>query len=737
MYTTYRRYIEISKRVIVAENAGYCFGVSNAVKIAGEITEKEQIKYSYGNVIHNHHVIKELADKGLITVEDISQIPDGAGVLVRAHGVQKSFFEQAEEKNLIIYDATCPYVRNIHKRVADMYNDGYRIIIVGSAVHPEVVGINGYCDNTAIIIEQPEDAEKLLPDEENKYCLVAQTTYIKEKYEKTAQELKKKFTLLEVFDTICSATSVRQNEAVKLAANVDIMIVVGDPDSSNTRKLYEVCSSACARTYLVAGAEQGRDIDIKNKETVGITAGASTPDRIIREVKETMEENAKKGSADTFEEMLEKSLVVLRNGQVVTGKVISVGEKEVYLDIGFKIDGTIPVEEFPMVDGQVKVAVGDKVEAMVTRVSDKDGIVYLSKKRIDEKRRYEDINEAFKTGEPVKGTVKEATSGGLILDINGMDAFMPISQISTQFQRNLQKFIGRKLKVRIIECDRRKRKLIVSRKVLIEEENERMEREVWSKLAVGETVTGTVKSFSNFGAFIDLGGIDGLAHISELSWGKINHPQEVLEIGQEVEVMIRDIDKDKRKVSLVYRKEEDDPWYNAEERFAPNTIVTGKVVKILPFGVFVEIAKDIDALVHISQISNKRLKSASEVLEEGQMVEVAIIDIDLENKKINASIKAVQPLDPLPTKEDLEREQLREERRQQSIKERTERFNRKVEEAESAQKSGEQRQSRKQREELPVSHEEVLSNKIGSLLADFKFDSQEDGKSEKDDKKAE
>ncbi|MFA5341333.1 MAG: bifunctional 4-hydroxy-3-methylbut-2-enyl diphosphate reductase/30S ribosomal protein S1, partial [Clostridia bacterium] len=600
----------------VSKNAGFCFGVSRAMKLADEIVEKEQIKYAYGNIIHNQQVINELRNKGLITVNDVSEIPDTASVLVRAHGVAKIFFEEAQKKNLKIYDATCPYVRNIQKKVEEMYLQGYRVIIVGAGMHPEIIGINGYCNNSAIIVEDEEDIEKLQPDLENKYCCVAQTTFIKEKYEKITLELKNKFTLLEVFDTICSATSVRQSEAIKLAASVDVMIVIGDPSSSNTRKLYEVCKENCSRTYLISSAKQVMDIDIKNKEMVGITAGASTPDRIVREVKETMEDNVKKGSTDSFEEMLEKSLVTLRNGQVVTGKVIGVNEKEVYLDIGFKIDGTISAEEFPMVKDQRQVAVGDKVEAIVTRVSDKDGIVYLSKKKVDEKRKYEDINDAFTTGDSIKGTVKEATSGGLILDINGVDAFMPISQISTQFQRNLQKFIGRKLKVRVIECDRRKRKLIVSRKVLIEEENERMEKEVWSKLAVGEVVKGTVKSFSNFGAFIDLGGIDGLAHISELSWGKINHPQDILELGQEVDVIIKEIDKDKRKVSLAYRKEEDDPWYNAEERFAPNTIITGKVVRILPFGVFVEISKDIDALVHISQISNKRLKSASEVLEE-------------------------------------------------------------------------------------------------------------------------
>ncbi|NLF37743.1 MAG: bifunctional 4-hydroxy-3-methylbut-2-enyl diphosphate reductase/30S ribosomal protein S1, partial [Clostridiaceae bacterium] len=712
------------------------FGVSRAVKMAEEIVQKEDIKYSYGNVIHNQQVINELREQGLITVNDICEIPDGSAVLVRAHGVSSTFYDAAKEKKLKLYDATCPYVGNIHKRVQMMYEEGYKIIIVGSSMHPEVIGINGYCNNSAIILEDESELEKIEPDDKNKYCCVAQTTLIKEKYEKITSELKKKFTLLEVFDTICSATSLRQSQAVKLASNVDIMIVIGDPTSSNTRKLYEVCKEKCTRTYLVSSAMQAEDIDINYKEMVGITAGASTPDRIVREVKETMEDNAKKGTQNTFEEMLEDSLVTLRNGQVVTGKVIGVNDKEVYLDIGFKIDGTISVEEFPVGKDGRQVAVGDTVEAIVTRVSDRDGIVYLSKKKIDEKRKYEDIKDAFTTGDAIKGTVKEATSGGLILDINGLDAFMPISHISTQFQRNLQKFIGRKLKVRVIECDRRKRKLIVSRKVLIEEENERMEKEVWSKLVVGDVVKGTVKSFSNFGAFIDLGGIDGLAHISELSWGKINHPEDVLELGQEVDVIIKDIDKDKRKVSLAYRKEEDDPWYMAEEKFAPNTIITGKVVRILPFGVFVEIAKDIDALVHISQISNKRLKSASDVLEEGQMVDVAIIDVDIENKKINASIKAVQPLDPLPTQEEIDRENQREERRQQSIKERTEKFTRRVENAETAPtRDHEPRQSRKQREELPVSHEEVLSNKIGSLLADFKFDEETASEAPKKEKK--
>lgn len=665
----------------------------------------------------------------MVIKENIEDIPDGKSVLVRAHGLPPSFYTRAKEKNLRVYDATCPYVRNIQKTVEKKYNEGYKIIIIGSKNHPEIIGINGYCNNTAIILSQVEDVEELEPDNENKYACVVQTTFIGEKFEKIVEDLKKKFTLLYVFDTICEATSIRQEEAIKLAKEVDIMIVIGDPSSSNTAKLYEVCKENCPRTYFISNAEQAKDIYIKNKEMVGITAGASTPQSIVREVKETMEDNVKKGSASdaTFEELLENTLVTLRNGQVVTGKVIGVNEQEVYLNIGFKSDGTIPVEEFPEdKDGNRMVKIGDKVEAIVAKVSERDGVVYLSKKRLDEKKKYDDISEAFESGEPIKGVVKEATSGGLVLDVDGVDAFMPISQISISFQRNLQKFVGRKLKAKIIELDRRRKKFIVSRKVLIEEENERMEKEVWSKLAVGQLVTGTVKSFSGFGAFIDLGGIDGLAHISELSWGKINHPEEVLELGQEVEVMVKEIDKDRRRVSLVYRKDEDDPWYMAEERFETGTIFTGKVVRILPFGVFVEIADNVDALVHISQISNKRLKSASEVLTEGQEVEVAIIDVDLEEKKVNASIKAVKPLDPEPTQRELEMEEEREERRQQNIKERTQRFARRVEGAETAPRDGERRRPPKQREELPVSHEEVLSNTIGSLLADFKFPTQDE-----------
>lgn len=670
-----------------------------------------------------------MTSKGLVIKENIEDIPDGKSVLVRAHGLPPSFYTRAKEKNLRVYDATCPYVRNIQKTVEKKYNEGYKIIIIGSKNHPEIIGINGYCNNTAIILSQVEDVEELEPDNENKYACVVQTTFIGEKFEKIVEDLKKKFTLLYVFDTICEATSIRQEEAIKLAKEVDIMIVIGDPSSSNTAKLYEVCKENCPRTYFISNAEQAKDIYIKNKEMVGITAGASTPQSIVREVKETMEDNVKKGSASdaTFEELLENTLVTLRNGQVVTGKVIGVNEQEVYLNIGFKSDGTIPVEEFPEdKDGNRMVKIGDKVEAIVAKVSERDGVVYLSKKRLDEKKKYDDISEAFESGEPIKGVVKEATSGGLVLDVDGVDAFMPISQISISFQRNLQKFVGRKLKAKIIELDRRRKKFIVSRKVLIEEENERMEKEVWSKLAVGQLVTGTVKSFSGFGAFIDLGGIDGLAHISELSWGKINHPEEVLELGQEVEVMVKEIDKDRRRVSLVYRKDEDDPWYMAEERFETGTIFTGKVVRILPFGVFVEIADNVDALVHISQISNKRLKSASEVLTEGQEVEVAIIDVDLEEKKVNASIKAVKPLDPEPTQRELEMEEEREERRQQNIKERTQRFARRVEGAETAPRDGERRRPPKQREELPVSHEEVLSNTIGSLLADFKFPTQDE-----------
>lgn len=688
-------------KIEVAESAGFCFGVAKAVEVANKIIIEQGEVYSTGDIIHNSVVMEDLRKKGLKTVDSPDDIPKNSNFIIRAHGEPPSSYENAKLKNLNVCDATCSYVHNIHRLVEKIHKEGRKIIIFGLAGHPEIRGINGYCGNSAYIIETEEEAKKL-EDEGFDYSLIAQTTANTESYEKIYNILKSKLQKISKHDTICEATQKRQQETVELAQKADIMIVIGGKNSSNTKKLYEICIRNHTKTHWVERAEELSSDMIIGYNYIGITAGASTPDWIVKEVVEKMSELEKQGEITEFEKALEESLVELRNGQLVKGKIISLNDKEVFVDVGFKIDGTISASEFERnEEGTLKIKVGDEIESVVVSVRDSEGIVYLSKRRADEKKAYEKINEISREGEVFKATVKEVVKGGLIVDVFGTDGFMPASQISDRFVRNLNKYVGRKLKVKILENDRRRKKLIVSGRIVIEQENERLEKEVWSKVEKGSIINGKIKSLTNFGAFIDVGGIDGLLHITEMSWHKIKHPSDIFKVGQEIEVYVKDFDKDAKKISLGYRREEDNPWFTAQEKYASGKLVKATVVRILPFGAFVRLEKGIDALVHISQISNKRLNTPSEVLSEGMEVEVAIIDIDFEKRKINASIKAVKPINPEGYVEE-ERHAIHESEKMPDDR------SRKTRKRKTALRSGDR---------LPTSHREDMNNTLGDLFA--------------------
>ena len=688
----------------VAGSAGFCFGVDKAVKVAEQVLKDFKIAYATGDIIHNPSVMKKLSDNGLRIVEDISEIPEESHLIVRAHGEPPETYQIAKENNITLHDATCSYVHYIHELAGRLSSEGKKVIIFGRAEHPETLGINGWCRNEAVIIEKEEDARSF-EDNGSDYCLLSQTTMNHENYDKIFDILNSRVKSLTKYDTICVATQKRQQETVELAKKADIMIVVGGRNSSNTRKLYDICLQYCKKTYWVEQANELSPDTSIGYNYIGITAGASTPDWIVKEVLEYMSEVMKQGGASEFEKALEESLVEIRNGQLVKGKIISMNDKEVFVDVGFKIDGTISISEFPAdEDGNPKVNIGDEVEAIVSKVRDSEGVVHLSKKRADYRKAFDKINELANEGETFKATVKEVVKGGLICDVFGVDGFMPASQISTRFVKNLNKYVGRKLKVRIIENDRRRKKLILSARVIIEEENERLEKEVWSKLELGSIINGRIKSLTNFGAFVDVGGIDGLLHISEMSWHKIDHPSEIFEIGQDVEVYVKEFDKDAKKISLGYRREEDNPWFHADEKYASGNVVSAKIVRILPFGAFVNLEQGIDALVHISQISNKRLETPADVLKEGMVVEVAIIDIDTEKRKINASIKAVNPIDPEVTEE---------EKAAESEKEADDKPRRTPRKRKSGLRSG---------NKLPTSHTEDFNNTLGDLFAGLAID---------------
>ncbi|HHW49714.1 MAG TPA: bifunctional 4-hydroxy-3-methylbut-2-enyl diphosphate reductase/30S ribosomal protein S1 [Clostridiaceae bacterium] len=642
--------------VVVAKTAGFCFGVNKAVNMIYDLLgETEEQIYTIGPIIHNEQVVNSLKDKGVQLIYEVESAEKPGYIFIRAHGVVPEIYKEIEEKDLKVIDATCPFVKRIHVLVSEKYKEGYKIFIVGDKNHPEVIGINGWCNNSAFVTDNPEDIKEFKANEEDKICVVAQTTIKYETWEQIIEILDRNYKNVEKFETICNATSKRQSEAAEIAANVDLMLVIGSRNSSNTKKLYEICKEKCSNTYMVQTSGELPPVNIKNIKKVGVTAGASTPDWIIKEVIQKMEELSKQSNDMDFKEAFESSLVTLRTGEIVKGKIIGFNNSEVYLDLGYKSDGIIQMDEFtddPDFDPKKNLAIGDEVEAFVIRVNDGEGHVLLSKKKVDAIKSWEKIERAYENKQPVNAKVVEITKGGVLASVGGVRVFIPASQLSDRYVKDLNDYLKQTLDIKIIEFDKRKKKVVGSSRVLIEEEKERMEKEFWDNVEVGKTYSGTVKSLTDFGAFVDIGGVDGLIHISELSWYKIKHPSEVVNVGDKVEVYVLEFDKEKKKISLGYRKAEDDPWYNIDDKYQIGNIVKGKVVRLVPFGAFVELEKGVDALVHISQISTKRIAKPGDVLTIGQEVEAKVIEVNAVEKKINISIKEVNPIDPVEPEEE-------------------------------------------------------------------------------------
>ncbi|WMI81677.1 bifunctional 4-hydroxy-3-methylbut-2-enyl diphosphate reductase/30S ribosomal protein S1 [Anaerotignum sp. MB30-C6] len=633
-------------KVELAKSAGFCFGVKRAIEMAYEQIEKNEKTYSYGPLIHNKEVTGDLEKKGLSIIVSLDNIDEGT-VLVRSHGVGKALYDALDEKGLQIVDGTCPFVKKIHNIVKEHYDLKQGVIIAGNSQHPEVIGINGWCENAANIIETPEEASALDLQEGEKYILVVQTTFRQSRFDEIIEQLKKKNILLEVFNTICSATEKRQAEAVTLSQKVDKMIVVGDKKSSNTQKLVEICKKNCENTvHIETICDLVLNIFSKN-DKIGVTAGASTPPAIIKEVVVTMSEafdNAVQnlgGSEEiSFEQMLEESLVTLHTGDVVKGTVIQVVNEEVSVNLGYKSDGVIPRGEFssdPTVIPSTVIQPGDEIEVFVVRVNDGDGNVLLSKKRIEAQKGMEDIEVAFNEKAVVTGLVTEVVKGGLIAVVNGVRVFIPSSQVSNRFIEDLSVFKGQELDFNIIEMDRVKRRIIGGRKALVEKEISAKRAALFASIEAGSKVTGTVSRLTDFGAFIDLGGVDGLIHISEMSWGRISNPKEVLKEGQTVEVFVLDVDKEKGKISLSLKDSDMNPWKLAVDKYAVGTIVEGKVVRMVPFGAFVELEPGVDGLVHISQIANKHVVKPEDELKVGEIISVKVLEVNSEQKKISLS----------------------------------------------------------------------------------------------------
>ena len=634
----------------LAKSAGFCFGVKRACDTVYEALNKQQNLYLLGELIHNSRVMKDIEEKGGKTVEEVSRVPEGATVVIRAHGVPPTITNQLEQQGISYIDLTCPFVKKIHKIVAEESEKGQKIIIYGKKEHPEVVGISGYCENALITMDFEEIKEEIHPDE--RISVVAQTTMEKEKFYNFIKFLKKGCNFVSIFDTICSATRQRQAEAEELARESDLMLIIGGKKSSNTMELWKKSKAVCPHTYLIESAEdlksliqsnsQLKNILYTNFKVVGVTAGASTPSCSIEEVISVMAEE--KIVTSEFEEQLENYLVSpVHINKRVTCTVEQITETEVRVSIpGYKGLGFIPADELTD-DSSVKpadlVKIGDEINAIVIKPNDVEGTCLLSKKKVDSELNMTAIKEAFESGAILEGKVVSVIKGGLLVSVNSVRVFVPASQASLRFVSDLSTMQGETVSLKIIDFDDRRNRATGSIKVVLAAEQKEKEAAFWASAEEGKTYQGTVKSLTTFGAFVDIGGVDGLVHITELSWSRIKHPSEVVKVGQEIEVYIKSLDTEKKKISLGFKKEVDNPWTKFMSTVNLNDVITVKIVRIVPFGAFAEILPGVDGLIHISQIANKHIAKPEDELSLGMEVEAKVIEIDAEKKKVSLSIR--------------------------------------------------------------------------------------------------
>ena len=649
--------------VSVAKYAGFCFGVQRAVSTVYDIVEKEQNSriYTLGKIIHNPVVTEELEEKGvkIISPDEIDGIAGSACasspvvVVIRTHGVVKDFsdklFRIAEENQFFrVVDCTCPYVKKIHKIVSENSSAETLTVIFGDKKHPEVEGIQSYCNGQTRTILGENEIDSILcelNDSEKCIILVSQTTQNMAEWKKSQKKLKKDYTNTKIFDTICSVTENRQKETEQLASKVDLMVVIGGADSSNTNKLYHIAKSKCPNTVMIERAGELKGVDFSQYNNIGITAGASTPDSIIQEVQEIMSTELKIETGENFAEMLEESFKTLNTGDVVTGTVIAVSNNEIHVDLGAKVTGILSYDDItdePGLKLEEMFKVGDQIEAVAMRVSDVDGVATLSKKKIDAKNKWSSIVAAYESGEILEGRYVEVVKGGVIMSIDGVRVFVPASHTLVPRDGDLTTLNNKRERVKIIEIDETRRRAKASARVVAREERKQAEAEFWANIEVGKHYTGAIKSLTSYGAFVDLGsGIDGMVHVSELSWQRIKNPAQVVSVGQVIEVFVKEFDAEKKRISLGYKTEESNPWTLFTKQYSVGDVAKVKIVSLMPFGAFAEILPGADGLIHISQIADRKIDKPADVLSIGEEVEAKIIDINEENQQIGLSIRAL------------------------------------------------------------------------------------------------
>ncbi len=678
----------------VAKTAGFCFGVNRAVEMVTKLASQGNKVATLGPIIHNKQVVEDLQKIGVSICEEVATVPQNTTLVIRSHGVPKCVYDYLEEHQQPYVDATCPFVEKIHKIVAKAAEQNLPVLIAGDPEHPEILGIKGFAGDTVFCYENNEQLQNLLNTNiflhKNPFYSVCQTTFDKKMWEKCEKILKKVCTNGIFFDTICDATSKRQLEAEELAQNSDLMIVVGGRHSSNTVKLFSICNRYCPTLHIESAQELNRD-DIRQFSRIGVTAGASTPSGIIKEVHQTMSEiidNVETTMKEqeipatqtesevaqelpsvqeesnvvvqneeppvpekSFEEMtdmeaFEYSLSQMNSDQRVKGYVLAVTPTEIQVDIGRKHAGFVPMNEYsfdPDADAMKEVQVGDILDLIVMRTNDQEGTVMLSKKRFDSTKIWDNLMDAQANETVLEGKVAEVIKGGVLVMSKGIRVFVPASQATASRGESLEALVGTTVQFRILEVNRARRRAVGSIRSVLREQRKEQENAFWSEIEEGKVYTGKVKSLTSYGAFVDLGGVDGMVHISELSWKRIKNPSEVVAVGDVIEVFVKSFDTEKKKVSLGYKKAEDNPWAIFLRDYKVDDVVNVKIVSMTTYGAFANIIDGIDGLIHISQIANSRIAKPQDVLEVGQQVDAKITQIDEEKKRISLSIRALLP----------------------------------------------------------------------------------------------
>ncbi len=640
-----------NERIKLAKTAGFCFGVNRAVDMLYKMVKDGEKVCTLGPIIHNPQLISDLEEKGVIIIERPKDAPTGYKIVIRTHGVTEQTVDEIENLGREYINATCPFVMKIHKIIKEHSNENTVTLIAGDAHHPEVQGFRSHCKGESYVYKNADELEILLEkntdfSEKDQIC-VAQTTFSVKEWEKCLKILKIHCTNRKIFDTICSATNERQKEAEELSLECDAMIVVGGRTSSNTSKLKTVCEKNCP-TYLIETADELKKTDIGGFDLIGVTAGASTPAGIIKEVLFTMSEILNEQTPNSeemsFEAALEESLKAMSTDQKVLGVVVGIAPNEIQVDIGRKYAGFIPADEYsndPTADPTKELKIGDEINLIIMKTNDVEGTIMLSKRRYDAIAAWDDIIKAEEEQTILEGTVAEVIKGGVLVYAMGVRVFIPASLTGLSRDEELDVLRGEKVRFRIIEVNQQRRRAVGSVRSVLREERKAAREAFWESVQEGQTFTGTVKSLTSYGAFVDIGGVDGMIHISELSWTRIKHPSEVVNVGDTVEVYVKALDRENKKISLGYKKVEDNPWEILKRDYPVGSVVDAKVVGMTTFGAFANIIPGIDGLIHISQIADRHIDKPQDALKVGEEVKVKITEVDFDKKRVSLSIRAL------------------------------------------------------------------------------------------------